>query len=81
MRRLLLAGACVLGLSGCVGMPHPIDCALGITLYAGYCDLEPGSPGYIRQHPATVQQAAPPSYEELYAKERARLDYEAAKRR
>lgn len=64
-------------------MPHPIDCAFGITLYAGYCDLNPNTPGYYMQHPEMAPQPTPALsvyQQEVYAKERARLDHEAALR-
>jgi hypothetical protein len=45
----------------CAGIPHPVDCALGITLYAGYRDLNPYTPGYYIQHPEMAPHPLPPA--------------------
>jgi hypothetical protein len=52
--RILLTLLATVPLFGCAGLPHPLDCALGITLYDGYCDLDPGTVGYYKQHPEKV---------------------------
>lgn len=55
--RILLTLLATVPLFGCAGLPHPLDCALGITLYDGYCDLDPGTVGYYKQHPEKVAVA------------------------
>lgn len=48
MRWILLLG--LLALSGCYNgkMSHPLDCAMGLTLWQGYCPV-PGTPGYAKE--------------------------------
>jgi hypothetical protein len=57
MRKLLIM-ILPLVVSACYdGKPsHPLDCALGLTLWAGYCP-QPGTAGYEREQALKPQQA------------------------
>jgi len=61
MRTLIILG--LLALAGCYdGKPsHPLDCAMGLTLWPGYCP-QPGTAGYEREQammPHSVMWNAP----------------------
>jgi hypothetical protein len=73
MRKILLLG--VLALSGCYQgkMSHPIDCAMGLTFWQGYCPV-PGTPGYAKEQaiaPIPEHWQMPPNKPAaLFAKDR-----------
>jgi hypothetical protein len=73
MRKALLLG--FLALSGCYNgqMSHPLDCAMGLTLWQGYCPV-PGTADYTKEQaiaPIPEHWQMPPGKPDaLFAKDR-----------
>ena len=73
MRMLLVAA--LLALIGCTyegKFDHPLDCAMGLTLYPGYCP-RPGTPGYEREqvmHPPPLVWSRAGASGQDFAKDR-----------
>ncbi len=59
MRKILALPGLVLVI-GHAEMPHPLDCAIGVTRCQGYRDLDPATAGWKKQPPeqASVTPAA-----------------------